>query len=306
MNILFSSDDNYARHLGVALISLLQHNRDVEKVRVYVINNRISISNIGKLHSVVDGYDNAEISFIPFESYEQPLHLHLAWPISLSSYARLFVGEMSPTSVDRVIYLDCDVVVGGALSALWNTDLHGKCLGAIQDTIPSRTKIAVGLAPQQPYFNAGVLLIDLNRWREQGIGKQCLDFIEAYRGRVTHHDQGVLNGVFKNQWVRLPLRYNVMTVHYMLSQSNIKKYYNDEATYYDASETKEAIQNPQILHYTPSFTSRPWEEHCCHPMKERYIQVLGTSPWNGSPLIKDNNPWYVRMINLRYRLFPVF
>lgn len=305
MNILFSSDDNYARHMGVAIISILQHNRDVERIRFYVINNQITLSNLEKLEMVVNEYDNAEISFIPFKYIEKHLHLSLSWPISLSSYARLFVGELLPVEVDRVLYLDCDVVVNGPLRDLWDNDLHGNCIGAIQDTIPSRTKVSIGMLPKQPYFNAGILLIDLKQWREDNIGKKCLNFIESYNGRVTHHDQGVLNGVLNGQWKRLPLKYNVMTIHYMMSQSNICRYYKDESPFYDAFERNEAIKNPIIIHFTPSFTSRPWEEKCCHPMQDCYSRVLAISPWRGSSLLRDKNPWYVRLINMRYRIFPV-
>lgn len=305
MNILFSSDDNYARHMGVAIISILRHNREVERIRFYVINNQITPSNIAKLKLVVNDYDNAEISFIPFENIEKQLHLNLSWPISLSSYARLFVGEVLPVEVERVLYLDCDVVVNGPLFDLWNTNLYGKCIGAIQDTIPSSTKASIGLSSKQPYFNAGVLLIDLKQWREDIIGKKCLDLIDSYRGCVTHHDQGVLNGVLNNQWKRLPLKYNVMTVHYLMSQSNICRYYKDEAPFYDVLEINEAINKPIIIHFTPSFTNRPWEEKCCHPLRDCYSRVLATSPWSDSPLVKDKTPWYVRLINWRYRFFPV-
>lgn len=305
MNILFSSDDNYARHLGVAMISILQHSRDVNKIRFYVINNHISHNNVEKLKLLVGEYRNVEIVFIPFGSIKKQLCLNLSWPISLSSYARLFVGEVLPIEVERVLYLDCDVVVNGPLFDLWNTDLHGKCIGAIQDTIPSRTKAAVGLSSKQPYFNAGVLLIDLKQWRQDSIGKKCLNFIDSYSGRVTHHDQGVLNGVLKGQWKRLPLKYNVMTVHYMMSQSKMRRYYKDEAPYYDDLEINESIKKPIIIHFTPSFTCRPWEDNCCHPLRDCYSRVLAISPWSDFPLMRDMTPWYVRLINWRYRFFPV-
>ena len=305
MNILFSSDDNYVRHMGVAMISILQHSRDVNKIRFYVINNHISLINEEKLKLLVGEYENAEIVYIPFESIEKQLHLNLSWPISLSSYARLFVGEVLPVEVERVLYLDCDVVVNGPIFDLWNTDLNGKCIGAIQDTIPSRTKASIGLSPKQPYFNAGVLLIDLKPWREYNIGKKCLNFIDSYSGCVTHHDQGVLNGVLNGQWKRLSLKYNVMTIHYMMSQSNIHRYYKDEAPFYDVIEINEAIKKPIIVHFTPSFTSRPWEENCCHPLRDCYSRVLAISLWSDSLLMRDMTPWYVRLINWRYRFFPV-
>ncbi len=305
MNILFSSDDNYARHLGVAIYSILLYNKDVEEICFYVVNNHIKTENLDKLETIVKGNKNANITFISFEDFEKDLHLILAWPISLSSYARLFVGEMLPKEIDKVLYLDCDIVVNGSLSDLWNTDLEDYCLGAIQDIIPSKTKKAVGVLPHQRYFNAGVLLIDLKQWRMEAIGKKCLDFIGSHQGCVAHHDQGVLNGVLNGQWKRLPLKYNVMTIHYMMSQSKIRKYYNDETSYYDNLEVNEAIGNPSVVHFTPSFTARPWEKHCHHPLRNMYINLLCYTPWYGCTLDKDHNPWYVTFINMCYRVFPI-
>jgi len=302
MNILFSSDENYARHMGVAMISIMQHNRDVEKIRFFVVNNRITPSTIEKLESLVRGFKNAEIIFIPFESYEKKLHLNLAWPISLSSYARLFVGEMLPTEIDKVLYLDCDVVVCGSISALWETNLNGKCLGAIQDMVPSNTKASVGLLPEDPYFNAGVLLVDLLQWRQQGIGWSCMEFIAVRDGRVTHHDQGVLNGVLKDNWKKLPLQYNVMTIHYMMNADKKRAFYRDKSVFYKEEEVEDAKINPIILHFTPSFTTHPWEHNCKHPLRKIYTDTLGYTPWRNLPLEKDNNPWYVKILNSFYRL----
>lgn len=304
MNILFSSDDNYARHMGVAILSILQHNLDVERIHFYVVNNHISPSNIKKLESIIEDFNNAELMFIPFEHFEKRLHLNLAWPISLSSYARLFIGEILPEEVERVLYLDCDIIVNGSLLELYNTDLNAKCLGAIQDTIPSKTKASVGLHSRQPYFNAGVILIDVVRWKQLSVGERCLNYIESHQGRVVHHDQGVMNAVLKDLWLRLPLRYNVMTIHYMMSQSKIKKYYKDEAMFYSAEETYSAIKNPIILHFTPSFTTRPWETNCSHPMKYLYNHLLNMTQWKDFPPINDRLPWYVRLINYRFRFFP--
>ncbi len=305
MNILFSSDDNYARHMGVAIYSVLLHNMDEETIRFYVIDNHISQPNIEKLKSVVHGFKNADIYFFPFDKYENQLHLNLAWPISISSYARLFIGEMLPDNIDRVLYMDCDVVVNDALEDLWRTELNGNILGAVQDTIPSKTKASVGLLPKQPYFNAGVLLIDLDQWRLNRIGKKSLEFIDSHRGRVTHHDQGVLNGLLKDQWERIPLKYNVMTIHYMLSPTKVKKYYKDESDFYGSEEIINAKKNPIILHFTPSFTVRPWEVNCAHPYRTLYYNYLNNTPWFGIPNAKAIIPWYVRILNLRFRYLPI-
>lgn len=303
MNILFSSDDNYARHLGVAMYSLMIHNQKAKKLNFFVVDNHISEDNLSKLKQVVDGFCNSTINFIPFDSYAKELQLDMPWPISMSAYARLFTAEMLPKEIDRVLYLDCDMVINKELTELWNIDLQGNCVGAIQDQVKPDIKTAVNLSPFDMYFNSGFLLVDLFKWRMLDIGQRSKDFINSLHGRVLHHDQGVLNGVLKNSWTRLPLRYNVMTVYFLLSQSRIAYYYNDNSPFYSNAEITDAIYNPCIIHYTPSFTSRPWEDNCHHPLKSLYSIYLSQTPWKGVNKERERISLYLRWINWKYRNF---
>ncbi len=303
MNILLSSDDNYARHMGVTIYSLLLHNAMVSDFRIFVVDNNISTKNIAKLQQIISGFPNAEMILIPFKKWADSLHLNMSWPISLSSYARLFVGEMLPSDIDRVLYMDSDMLVLDDISELMSADLGDNILGAVQDQVSRKSKVTVGLHSSDNYFNAGLLLIDLRRWREFGIGKKCLKFIEDHDGQVIHHDQGVLNGLLFNQWLRLPLKYNVMTVHYIHSYIKLKNYFHDSSSFYDVSEVEKAKSNPVILHYTPSFTSHPWEENCKHPLRYLYEVVQNMTPWAGYPLEKERTPWYVKLVNFYYRNF---
>ena len=150
-----------------------------------------------------------------------------------------------------------------------------------------------------------VLLINLKKWREFKIGERCLGFIDEREGKVIHHDQGVLNGILSNSWYRLPLKYNVMTIHYMMSQFKIKKYYKDESSFYEKEEISLAKKCPIIVHFTPSFTNHPWECNCKHPLRAKYENTLSRTPWKGFPLEKSPNPWYVQLLNLRYLYLPI-
>lgn len=304
LEVIFSSDDNYARHLGAALYSLLAHNREFGHINVYVIDNEICPENRARLEKTAAGFSNASLIFIDFAPWRDSLRLNLSWPISLSSYARLFVGSMLPETVSRILYMDCDVVVCESLRAFWETDLGGSIVGAIQDFVSDQTKSAVGLTPGEAYFNAGILLIDMDEWRRQNVGSDCLAFIDAHQGNVKHHDQGVLNGVLHNRRVILPARYNLMTIHYVFSRRKLVRYFNDHAAFYSEKEIDEAKRAPVILHYTPSFTSRPWVKNCRHPLKELYWDNLGKTPWSSTAPEPDMAKWYARLINWRYRCLP--
>lgn len=303
-NVLYSSDDNYAQHMGVSIYSLLNTNRDFERISVYIIDNGISRENKKKLDDIISGFGNAEHSYIDFTSWKNKLHLNMEWNISLSSYARLFAGSMIPDDVGRILYLDCDMMICDSLKTLWNTNLQGNILGAVQDSVSDETKAAVGLHPENRYFNAGLLLIDLNSWRNAEAESACMNFIEDHGGIVRHHDQGVLNGLFGEHTLFLPLRCNLMTIHYMFSRGQILKYFGENAAFFEETEISAAKEKPAILHYTPSFTSRPWVKGCRHPLKQLYWDNLSHTPWAGAKPQKNTAKWHVRLAEWRYRTLP--
>ncbi len=301
MNILFSSDNNYVRHLGVAIYSLLSNNTKFAKIRIYVVQDNIAPENLLNLQKIVEQFNNAELVFILYKHWSDKLHLNMSWPISMSAYARLFIGEMLPSSADKVLYLDSDMLINDDLSDLWEADLGDKIVGAVQDQVPDNVKLAVGLDPTDMYFNSGMLLINLALWRMEKIGEKCMSFLDLHHGKVIHHDQGTLNGILKNKWCRLSLKYNVMTIHYFFSFNKIKKYYKDVSAFYSEKEITEAKTNPAIIHYTPSFTSHPWEKNCAHPLRNLYLEELKCTPWSGYPIEKSNMPWYAEVVNWVYR-----
>lgn len=304
LNVVFSSDDNYAPYLGAAIYSLICCNSDFGHIKVFIIDNEIREENRRKLSTIVNKTSNTEIIWIPFEKYRKKLKLNLMWNISISSYARLFIAEMVPESVNRIIYMDCDMIVCQSLKELWDTDLNGKIIGAVQDTVGARAKEQLNLPISEKYFNAGMLLVDLDAWRKRNIGAECLNFLEMNNGQVYHHDQGVLNGVLCNEKYILPMKYNTITIHYFFNIRQIRKYYNETAKFYSLEEIENAKREPVIIHFTPSFTSRPWIKGCRHPLKQRYWDAVDYTPWRGTKPLKNQEKWYVRLIDWRYRVLP--
>ena len=304
LNVIFSSDDNYAQHLGVAIYSVLDKNRDFERVNIYIVDNEITEVNRERLEKIANAFSNGVICWIDFKAWREQLVLNMAWEISISAYARLFIGSMLPQSVNRIIYFDCDVVITNSLRKMWETDLKGRVIAAVQDAMKPSLKIPVGIKEDEPYFNSGNMLIDLKAWRENDTEKKCLAFIESKQGRVMHHDQGVLNGLFKNNWTRLPIEDDLMTVCFVYNLEKIKKYFNDKSEFYTEKEIEYAKNNPVILHYTPSFTTRPWVKGCKHPYKKLYWDILEKTPWKGAKPQKDARKWYVRIIEWRWRVLP--
>lgn len=302
--VIFSSDDNYAPYMGTAIYSLVDCNRDFEHIVIYIIDNDIKVDNRVKLNDMVKDIKNVELIWIPFMEYRDKLKLNMMWNISVSAYARLFIAEMIPITVSRIIYMDCDMIVCNSLRELWKTDLSGKIVGVVQDTVGNKPKEELGLSVTEKYFNSGLLLIDLDAWRKDEIGRKCFELLEEYGGKVCHHDQGVLNKILNNKKYILPMKYNTITIHYIFNMRQIRKYYNETAEFYLSEEIENAKKNPVILHFTPSFTSRPWVKGCKHPLKKKFWEALEKTPWLEMKCQKNKTKWYVRIIEWRYRVLP--
>lgn len=140
--------------------------------------------------------------------------------ITDTTYGRLFLGDLLDERYARVLYLDCDIAIEPGFAGIFALDLKGMPIAAAIDAgdilrrdgehaIAWRKHLTdIGLAPDAPYFNAGVLLIDLDAWRKIDVAGEAFAFL-AERGKLaTSMDQDALNVVFRGRWARLPQRYN--------------------------------------------------------------------------------------------------
>lgn len=304
MNVIYSSDNNYVQHMGVSIWSLLEKNTEFKRINIYIIENKIDKENKNKIESFRKNFSNLNIIWISFEEYEKQLKLDMEWEIAISAYARLFVGEMLPLTVKKILYLDCDTVICDSLVKLWDFNLKNKIVGVIQDTVGDEVKIKLDIPKEEKYFNSGVLLIDMDNWRKNQIGNKCIQLIQEYKGNVCHHDQGVLNAVLKDYKSFIPMRYNMITVHYFFDMKKIRKYYSEKAPFYSDQEIEFAKNHPAILHFTPSFTSRPWIKGCLHPYRKMYWDVLRKTPWKDQKPQKNKTKCYIRLVEWRYRVLP--
>lgn len=288
MNVVYSSDNNYAQHLCVSLVSLLENNREEDEINIFIIENKIQDDSKNRIDSVVKKYSRG-IYWISFEPYEKQLQLDMEWSISISSYARLFLADMLPKWCDRVIYLDCDTIICRQLGSLFNLDMRGCSVAGVEDLVLDYFKKQVGLEPSQKYINAGILLIDVNKWREDNITKLFINYIKKHNGKVTHHDQGVINGTLVNSCMILSPEYNVLTPFFTQKYNRIKKFYQKEE-YYSYELIDYAKNNPSIIHFTPEYVGHIWERDCKHPKACLYKEYLELTPWQGNIFESEKKP----------------
>ncbi|SHH68281.1 glycosyltransferase family 8 protein [Clostridium grantii] len=302
LNVAYSTDNNYVQHVGVSLISLFENNKEFDEITVYIIENNISEISKVNIKLISEKY-NRQIKFIDFNKFKGNLKLDIKNSISLSSYARLFLGRIISTNVERVIYMDCDSVINKSLMDLWTMNIYQYYIAGVLDTVSNETKVKVGMDLKSPYVNAGMLLINLKKWREDNIEEKFIEFIDTYNGKVFHHDQGTINGVLNKKILILHPKYNAMTTFFTMNRTDIITYYG-LSDYYDEVHLKEAIEEPIFVHYTPAFTTRPWIKGCKHPLRGLYEKYLDMTPWKNIKLRSDSRKAVEKFVASLYNNLP--
>lgn len=282
LNILYQSDDKYAVFMGVSICSLLENNKSVEKICIYVIDDGIRPDNKDKLVSMIHSY-HRELIFLPGEKVSGRKEIATAFEYTgmrknTHSYLKLFVDELVPELNGRIVYIDCDTAITGDIHDLMSIDMYGKTIGMAMDSLATKCKKAMGIAEDVRYFNSGVILIDLVQWKKRQCSKRILSHIKNVRTYGTV-DQDVLNVVLKDEILTLPIAYNLQPIHLDYSYETYSRVYRHKDEYYCKEEIEEAVKAPKIIHYLRYLGEGPWHKGNSHPCTKYFDYYLQMSPW---------------------------
>lgn len=200
--------------------------------------------------------------------------------VSRTTYYRLFAASLLPNEVDKILYLDGDIIIMDSLHSLWNTDVDGVAVAGTMDQDQSFYQYNRLHYPSIfGYINCGVLVINLKYWRDHQIERRFVNFIYEHSERIKWHDQDVLNYVLKEEKRILPLKYNVQHSFYFKPVFSLIDYWSME------SEILDAQKNPIILHFTSR--NKPWHIGCKHPQTNVFLDYKKKTIWAECPLIKQ-------------------
>ncbi len=285
MNIVLAADNNYAPLLGIAMFSILKNNNNTQ-INFYILDMDISEKNKNLILKYEEEY-NCNINFVNTKEIHEYIKNTVKSKVrSLSTFYRIFLPTLLPTHVNKVIYMDCDSLITASLKDLWEINMDGYDIAGVIDILDDENKILIGLKKDDYYFNAGMLLINLKKWRDENKEKAMIDFINKYKGKVRYHDQGIINGVCVAKKILHP-KYNVLTPFLVLSKQQILHYHKLTDYYYSQKEIEEAKKHPVFCHFTPYLTDRPWVKGNKHPLKKLYYKYADKTPWKN---IQFNNP----------------
>lgn len=308
MYVIYHSSDSFASVTGVSMVSLFENNKDFEQIQVLYIERGMSEENRDKLRKIADTYGR-QLQFMEMPNWSEKLNITLQ---SCKSgwlgfgYNRLFLTEYVPDSIDRVLYLDSDTIIEGSLMELWNVDMDDYYLAGVDDCLSSKYRDVVGLDRNGTYVNAGMLLINLKKWREDNIINEFIQMIYKNNGYFVFNEQTIINSLFSGKIKILPQKYNVNSLVYLFEYDELMKLRKPYKFSYNQEEYYEARKNPIITHYTGNFyvSRRPWVQDSDHPHKDKYLEFYSLTPWREIELKKDTQSRKAKIYNKVCRMLP--
>ena len=246
--VFFTVDDNYIPYLSIALKSLIDHSKKINKYDIYVVHNELLAQSKKIIRDLIKGHENFTVKFFNVSLRLQQLSIKLDVRdyYTSSTYYRLFLPELFPL-INKALYIDSDVVLRSDVANLFATELGDNLLGVVPDAsvqlIPEFQQYVtqvIGM-PYQDYFNAGVLVMNFKALREFGLEKKSIKLLKHVTLKVAQ-DQDILNWLTKGRVTFVDPKWNVMPLG-------------------------EKVDNPKLVHYNLIF--KPWKHE--NIMYEEYF-----------------------------------
>jgi lipopolysaccharide biosynthesis glycosyltransferase len=295
--VVCGADNNYSMPLAVTLYSIVANLEQGCTLCLYIIDGGISDESKQRINRVLNvRHVNLHLKWISPQNFTSLSHIKTLGWVTQAAYLRLLTPEILPKEFNKAIYLDSDLLVKANLKELWDQEIGDYALLACTDfgipCVSSNLGIInykeLGLAPDTPYFNSGVLVMNLQRWREENISQQVIEYFQKYEKDVQMGDQEGLNAVLANNWGRLNPKWNVITNILFYDQ------WDDSPLKEEIRPIKqELIEKPYILHFAGII--KPWKLEYEHPARPLWIKYLQASGWfQPAESIIWFSKWYLR------------
>lgn len=280
MNFLYTINDQFVPQAAAGMCSIFENNKDAESITVYIFALGITDTNARLLHKLAADYAR-EVCIIPLGELSDYFPFAFdtkGWnPIIL---ARLLLDRLLPPTVNRIIYLDGDTIVRDNLTDLWETDMGGAAVGGCIEPTVNRRQLDYLHMEGIPYINSGVMLVDLKKWREDGLGERVIRFLGENAAILIASDQDAINGTLKGKIFYLPPRYNFYNIYEVYPYQTLSRLV-PSGKYYAKELVDQAKVNPAIVHYLGE--ERPWREGNRHTYREDFERYLSMTPWADTP-----------------------
>lgn len=273
MNIVCCTDKTYLKYCLTMLVSLLENNKN-DNISIHIVGNHLSEKDRQIANTTLSNYFCSVSFYTLDDDILKGLPSCFNKYISLTTYGRLFLANILPATVERAIYLDCDIIVVGSLKKMWNYDMKDNMIAAVEDVWSGRDihYSRLGIDKNNSiYVNAGVFMVNLKKWREDNVEERCIDYINKNKEKLDYADQDVLNGVLEGEICYLPLRYNL--------QEGFLRSKNQGIRPETFNHLEKELHNAAVIHFT--YYKKPWTYKCFHPYRKEFYYYFDKTPWKG-------------------------
>ena len=255
INILISIDDNYIEHALNLIYSISINNKTY--INLYLIyGDELSVTSIKIIKDFLPKNNYGKLVTIYFDKKDNNLPKTIDY-ISITTYFRLFAPFLIKNKIDRILYLDCDIICNGSIIKFYQTNFDDNIIVACPNMLPpnlsewgKRNNIRIGLSRDYTYINTGVLLINIDKYKKFITAKQIYNFINKISNILLFQDQDVINMLFHNKIKIADNKYN-----------------------YQINPSKTIPQNPKLIHYSEKL--KPWNNNYNSPEKAIfYYKIL--------------------------------
>ncbi len=285
IHIVLVCDDYYTILMGAFLKSIELNYHGEVPIETYIIDDNISAKNRRKISSTLTtGKLNLHwikmTDAIPKDA-ELPF-INNYYPLNI--LARLFIPHFIPSYIQRIIYFDVDMIMLDDITNLWHIDIGENIIGAISDTIGLDAKdktladgianyAELGLNPALKYFNSGLLIIDVDKWKQHDITAKTLRVISENKTYAKLSDQYGLNVTLAGSWFEVDPKWSCFSVHEM--------------------------PNPSLIHY---FYRKPIYKSYTFKYRDEFYHYLEQTAWKGFKPIGDTSRYFKKVKNLLHKL----
>lgn len=283
MNIVYIANEKYVPHLAASMCSVMENNKSEKDIVFHVISTGMTEESMDRLAKLCDNYARRMLTY-NLSDIERRINAAgqpFLQKFDISILGRFFLGEIIPADVDKILYLDCDTIITGSLHEMYEIlPRDGIILAAVQEpTIYKSTKRMISLRDEDPYFNSGVLLIDMNMWREHNTDARLRSYFESISDKSIFADQDAINGLLCGYIESIHPKYNFITNYKYFRWSTLA---GMSPAYKSVSkeEFNEAQSSPVVIHYAGD--ERPWIKGNHNPFRHEYNKYLSITEWRNT------------------------
>lgn len=291
--VVSATDDGYAMPLAVTIRSALDHLAADRRMWLYVLDGGLGRENICRLQRSWND-PRLTVEWISAD-IEQVGDLFVSYQVNVVTYLRLLMARLLPKHLKRAIYLDADMLVRRDLGQLWDEQQGGHAVLAVQDIAapyidakqalprfadcqqylcaftPIMNYRDLGLPPNAPYFNGGLMVANLDMWRREHFAERMLDCLRKYREHILWWDQYALNIVLAGRWRAIDGRWN--------QNSHVYAFPSWRQSPLDRDTFAALRRSPWLVHFCSP--SKPWHYFCHHPFTRAFYRCLDQTAWRG-------------------------